>query len=131
MLPGVHLILNIVLISLFGAIGVLLRFGANSLFYSQVYIFLPTLLVNALGSLLIGILYAAHNEGFLFIPQSFYLPLMVGLLGGLTTFSGFSLETLKLINSGAVGLAALNITLQIVVSLGLCSLGMKAVTFSH
>ena len=66
-----------------------------------------TLLVNLIGSLLVGVLLvvlAARPGG-----QGVWHPaLIVGLLGGFTTFSAFSLETLLLLQQDRVGAAAVN-----------------------
>ena len=77
--------------------------------------------VNVLGSLLMGIFVVyAHHKG---ITQG-NLFVMTGLLGGFTTFSAFSLETLTLIERGQIGSAALYITLSVVLSLLGLALGL-------
>ena len=63
------------------------------------HFFLATLAVNLVGCLLIGYLYGL----FLLrpeVPVEIRSGLMVGFLGGLTTFSSFSLDTLRLLESG-------------------------------
>ena len=74
-----------------------------------------TLSVNALGSLLIGFAYALLLERPLG-GELLRLFLIVGLLGGFTTFSAFSLETLDLLQGGLWGRALLNI----IASVSLC-----------
>lgn len=75
-----------------------------------------TLIVNITGSLLVGILFTLINERF-FHNDYFLGPLLlVGLLGGYTTFSSFSLETILLLKMGHYSAAILNVFL----SVGLC-----------
>jgi CrcB protein len=54
-----------------------------------------TLIINVTGCLAIGVLTAALDKGALLSP-ALRMALLVGLLGGYTTFSSFALETLKL-----------------------------------
>lgn len=62
---------------------------------------LATLLINLSGCLLIGLLYGNFSGTTQF---SWIQPfLMIGLLGGFTTFSSFSLECINLLKSGAIG----------------------------
>lgn len=71
-----------------------------------------TLAVNMLGSLVIGLV--AGLVEFRQMPgPDLRLFLVVGLLGGYTTFSAFSLETLVLLRAGQAGLAFLNGGLQL------------------
>lgn len=64
-----------------------------------------TLLVNIIGSFAIGLLLVVLTERG--AGESLRAGLIVGLLGGFTTFSAFSLETLQLIESGEVKTALL------------------------
>ena len=83
-----------------------------------------TLAVNALGCLLIGILAAAFAGPHL-VRDETRLLLMVGILGGFTTFSTFGLETFELINEGDFARAALNIALSLIVCLAAVWIGYR------
>jgi len=75
--------------------------------------------VNIIGSFLMGLfVVAAHHKGY----AQANLFVMTGLLGGFTTFSAFSLESVTLLERGAFGQAALYIGL----SVGLSILGLMA-----
>mgnify|MGYP005836750475 CR=1 FL=1 len=76
-----------------------------------------TLAVNATGSFLIGAILGAmvHTP----TPLGWRLFLTVGVLGGYTTFSTFSYETLELVRDRSYGLAAANVGLN-------CALGLLA-----
>ena len=95
--------MNYLILATGGAIGTLLRFALvnTSIEYFRQPIFpWGTLMVNLLGSLVIGIL-AGLNESDLMNPgmRTF---LFIGLLGGFTTFSSFSLETFQLIRQSQI-----------------------------
>lgn len=74
---------------------------------------LGTLAVNIVGSFIIGWLSHLILERGIMTPQT-RLFVMVGLMGGFTTFSTFSLETLRLIQQGGWGSAAANIVLSVI-----------------
>ncbi|MCF0206064.1 MAG: CrcB family protein [Bacteroidales bacterium] len=76
-----------------------------------------TLTVNSLGSLIIGILSVCFGG-------SWNLLLAVGLCGGFTTFSSFSLQTVQMLQNGEYLLAAANIALSVVICLLFCWLGV-------
>src|SRR5215213_2779215 len=86
-----------------------------------------TLLVNVTGSFAIGLIAALAGPG---ARHAAYLNtrlfLMVGLCGGYTTFSSFSLQTLSLLRSGAVLSAGANVVLSVVVCLLAVWLGLLA-----
>ena len=79
-----------------------------------------TILVNISGSFVIGLLAAlSSSEGRLHpklspLAAQFF---MVGICGGYTTFSSFSLQTLKLIQAGSVSQAGANIALSVIACL--------------
>ena len=80
-----------------------------------------TLIVNVVGSLLMGVLVGmlAANQ------DTQRLLLGVGFLGGFTTFSAFSLDAVQLVQSGRVGLAAAYIGLSVAVSIVALLLGLS------
>lgn len=85
-----------------GASGTLLRYWISGYAYRLFEGVFPwgTLLVNLLGSLLIGFCWGLFERGS--ISVNFRLFLFVGLFGGFTTFSSFTLESLNLIKTGNV-----------------------------
>jgi CrcB protein len=86
-----------------------------------------TLLVNVAGSFAIGLLAAlATADGRPALGADARAFVMIGILGGFTTFSSFSLETLTLARTGALGAAAANVGLSLVLCLAGVSLGFIA-----
>lgn len=76
-----------------------------------------TLLINVSGSLLIGIV-AGHNHGWL-AGENTRKFLMIGVCGGFTTFSAFSLQALELAQKGEWS----RVSIYIIASVALCVLG--------
>ncbi|HXY61994.1 MAG TPA: fluoride efflux transporter CrcB [Nitrospirota bacterium] len=83
---------------------------------------LGTFVINITGSFLIGFLMTLMAERFLENPE-WRLLLVVGGLGGYTTFSTFQYETGKLVMDGELGYAALNIVLSVAVGFVALKLG--------
>lgn len=82
-----------------------------------------TLAVNVAGCLLVGALGAMFEPASpLHVRQDLRVLLIVGVLGGFTTFSAFSLEALLLVQRGAAGTAAI----YVVASVALCLLAAAA-----
>ena len=89
--------LNVFLVGTGGAIGAILRYGISYLMKSILpsYAASGTLLVNVIGSLAIGyILGASHGSKSVSEPTRLFV--VVGILGGLTTFSSLAHETVAL-----------------------------------
>jgi CrcB protein len=69
-----------------------------------------TLIVNILGSLVIGVFFTLTGpDGRLLVSSDMRMFVMVGLCGGYTTFSSFSLQTLTLLQNGELLYAGANI----------------------
>lgn len=120
--------MNIVFVGLGGFIGASTRYlislYASKLFTSKIPI--GTLTVNILGSLIIGIVMELTLKTSLISPHM-KLFLTTGFLGGLTTFSTFSYETMELIEKGELLLAIFNIALNLLLSLGGAILGRRII----
>jgi CrcB protein len=105
------------LVCLGGAIGS----GARYLFstaMSRVFGNFPigTLGVNVVGSFVISlVMVLALDRGALSVETRLFI--VTGVVGGFTTYSSFNYETLHLVQSGAAGLAALNVVLTLVACL--------------
>ena len=92
-----------------GALGAVLRFGMVSATHRLVGSGFPwgTLLVNVLGSLAIGVLWAMAERAPLTAAMSAFL--FVGVLGSFTTFATFAIESSNLIRDGRELAAVMNI----------------------
>lgn len=108
-----------------GALGSLARYGfANTLyvFWGRGFPY-GTLGVNLLGCFTAGLVYVLLIERLAAGPEWRGL-LLIGFLGGFTTFSAFSVETLQLWEESGAGFALLNVALNVVLSVGGCALGL-------
>jgi CrcB protein len=82
-----------------------------------------TLAVNASGTFLLGLLFAMTTERAI-LPAEVRGPLMIGYLGAYTTFSTYLLESWRLVEGGAWGLAVANLAGSIAVGLVAVVAGM-------
>lgn len=110
--------MKILLIGLAGLVGTLLRYwiaGVVARRYGEAF---PagTLLVNLLGCFLAGLLFYLLQERFA-VNQTLHTIMMVGLLGGFTTFSAYGLQTFTMLRDGAFAPAALYLLLSNAVGL--------------
>jgi len=108
-----------------GAVGAVLRYWLSSGVYTLTGRGFPygTLVVNVLGSLVMGFLYIWLLER---MPGGVALRafLLVGLLGAFTTFSTFSLETLDLMEAGHIARGVLSTLLSVVLCVAAAALGV-------
>ena len=102
---------DIIYIGLGGVLGSLLRWFLG-IGYEGVFP-VPTILVNILGAIALGILYASQHR---LHPRGNYL-YMVGFCGSFTTVSLFSYETIQLLENGLWKEAIANILVPVVISL--------------
>ena len=112
--------LSYIWVALGSALGGVARYGCSGFaarYFGQTFPW-GTLIVNVAGSLIIGFLatLAAPDGRLLFTPDERAL-LMIGVCGGFTTFSSFSLETLNLVRDGEWLWASANIFLSLVLCL--------------
>ena len=110
---------NYLLVFAGGGIGAAARYWLSGLVYQRLGSEFPsgTLVVNVIGCLLIGFLISIFEERFVLYP-SLRIFLTIGILGGFTTFSSFSFETMALLRDGELWYASANILLSVVMCLG-------------
>ena len=116
---------NYVWIAIGGALGTTGRYWLSGVVARLVGETFPwgTLVVNVSGSIVIGFFGALTGpDGRMFVGSTVRQFVMIGICGGYTTFSSFSLQTLNLMNDGEWANAGANIGL----SVALCLIGVWA-----
>ncbi len=109
---------QLIVIAIGGAAGAIMRFLVSTGLYQLLGRGFPygTLLVNIIGSFLIGLLSETLVLQRITVNLDYRAAILVGFIGAFTTFSTFSLETFYLLEQGQISKAFLNIT----VSVGSC-----------
>ena len=118
-------LINAAMVGSGGFLGALARYGLSGL----VHRFAPhatfpygTLVVNLLGCLVIGVLAGLAESRQLFGPE-FRTFVLIGILGGFTTFSTFGYETVAMIRDGEQLRAVANVGTHVMLGLALVWLG--------
>ncbi|PLX80791.1 MAG: fluoride efflux transporter CrcB [Desulfuromonas sp.] len=109
---------QILYIGIFGAFGCISRYLVSGWVYNWLGRSLPfgTMAVNILGSLLLGFLMEWGLRSSLMSPE-IRMGIATGFMGGFTTFSTFSYETVRLLEEGSLFQAGANILLNVFICL--------------
>lgn len=119
--------MNWLLVACGGAIGAVSRYGLGQLIGQPQHLFpWATWWINIVGCVLAGMFFAL-SQRFPILQQEVRLLLMVGILGGFTTFSSFGLETFTLLKQGQWPIA-LSYALSSVL-IGVCALALAYYLF--
>ena len=104
-----------------GGLGAMSRYALTTLLAGKLGNFpIGTFTANILGSFLMGVLLGIFSSK---TNETLRLLLTVGFLGGFTTFSSFSAETLTLIREGQMFSALINIFASVGIGLAVCAVG--------
>lgn len=109
-------------VALGGALGAVSRYAVGSLPLMAGSPHFKTLATNIAGCLAIGVVWAVLES--VSASRLWYNTLIAGFLGGFTTYSSFSLETMRLIGDGRVGESLLYVFLTVAGCLGACAIGL-------
>jgi CrcB protein len=117
---------QLIAVALGGSLGSVLRFLVSTGTYQWLGRGFPygTLAVNVIGSFLIGLLAEALILQRIAFALEYRAGILVGIMGGFTTFSSFSLETIYLIEQGSFTKAALNVLISLIACLLAVWLGL-------
>ncbi len=117
-------------IAIGSALGGMARYGCSNLgsaWLGERHAWGATLAINIIGSFVIGLFSALTGPGGrIVVSPDVRLFVMVGICGGYTTFSSFSLQTVNLIRAGDMTAAGLNIASSLVLCLLAAWLGFVA-----
>ena len=121
---------SFIAVALGGALGAMLRYAISLWSIQRLDTLMPTaalvgtLIANAVGAFLIGVLFVVITEKGL-IAESWRPLLIVGFLGALTTFSTFSLEAVGLLQQGEWLTAMVYVLSSVIICLFLTWLGIE------
>ena len=116
--------MRVLLVGLGGFVGTLFRYWLSGLIakrYGETFP-LGTLAVNAIGCFIIGFLFYFFYDRSLTTPTARTV-VLIGVIGGFTTFSSYGLQTFTLLRDGEVFLALVNVIASNVLGLALVWLG--------
>jgi CrcB protein len=95
-----RVLMELFYVLIFGLFGILFRYIISQQFHNIFKFYFPIdiFIINLLGSIFIGLFYVIGGEKFL-ISNNIKIGIMVGFLGGFTTFSSYCLDAIKLFES--------------------------------
>jgi CrcB protein len=120
--------MTVLLVLIGGALGAPVRYVVDLMVQSRHDSVLPwgTFVVNAAGSLVLGATAGAVAAAG--GPHWLLVLVGTGFCGALTTFSTFSFETVRLVEEGVLGAAAINVAGSVVVGAAACAAGWSVAT---
>lgn len=118
---------TIVAVGVAGALGALARYGVGGLLLSKGGRTFPweTFVVNVTGSFVLGFIFTVMTEQLTTAPW-LRIAVTIGFIGAYTTFSTLTYETYRLLEDGALGLAAANVLGSVAAGLLAVYLGIVA-----
>lgn len=116
---------NFILVGIGGGLGAMLRYFVYMMMKSNDFPY-GTLLINILGSFVIGIVMAISIKELSF-PSDIKLFIATGICGGFTTFSSFSLENILLMQEGRLNTAFFYIAVSLIGGIAATWLGFKLI----
>lgn len=121
---------HILAIAIGGALGSVLRYVLSTSVQNALGRDFPygTLLVNLVGCLAMGMLFTVFLERAMH-ESAWRAGLVIGVLGGFTTFSAFSMETVLLLEEGAYGRAAVYAVASVILCVGATVVGIRLAKF--
>jgi len=114
-------------IGLAGAAGALSRYLLGLLAAGLIPSVFPwgTLVINVVGCLVLGLVVGfGYDRGLL--PEPWRAPVAVGFIGAFTTFSTWTVDTVRLFEIGHPGLAIANVAISLVLGLAATAFGLRA-----
>jgi CrcB protein len=116
---------KILYLGIFGGLGCVTRYLVSGWIYNLFGRAIPygTLAVNVIGSLLLGLIMEGSLRSTLLSPE-LRIGITVGFMGGFTTFSTFSYETVRLLEEGSLFAAGMNIFLNVTVCVTAAVIGI-------
>jgi CrcB protein len=113
-----------IFIALSGLVATLLRYWLSGFVSRQYGETFPwgTMVVNLIGCLVTGAVFFLTEERFVVSPNVRTV-ILIGLLGGFTTFSAYGLQTFTLLRDGDIGLAILNVIASNILGLSMVWIG--------
>ncbi len=117
--------MKILYLGIFGGLGCVARYMVSGWVYNIAGKSLPygTLAVNVIGSLLLGLIMEGSLRSTMLSPELRF-GITVGFMGGFTTFSTFSYETVRLLEEGSLVTAGANILLNVTVCVAAALIGI-------
>jgi len=122
---------RLIFIGVAGLLGTVARFGVSEIASKRLGTTFPigTLIVNVVGCFLAGVLFYALQERSS-VSETVRLAVMVGFLGGFTTFSAFGVQTFALLKNGEIALGLLNVAVSNLVGIAVVWAGYSLAKFA-